>query len=177
MVLPTVLSLRSRFFPPRLEYVDLPSRHLSTRLEPPRLSAGYCSVKLGAFKGDRASSKMYATLSGAVRLSPLVKQLGSLIPPADLGQILGHPELVKREANRSFLLSSQFPIGGFGKEPEDYPDPYHSYLALAALALSHSSSREENLGLKELDPRWNVSVDMAEWFRREMARIKGDDIR
>lgn len=64
-------------------------------------------------------------------------------------------------------------MGGFGKEPEDYPDPYHSYLALAALALSHSG--EYGMVLKPLDAQWNLSSDTAEWLRREMTRVKEDD--
>ncbi|CAD6583531.1 MAG: hypothetical protein TREMPRED_003586 [Tremellales sp. Tagirdzhanova-0007] len=84
--------------------------------------------------------------------------------------IAGHSRLVDRDADRAFLLSAQSPIGGFGKDPEDHPDPYHSYLALAALALSHSEYG--GLGLRELDPAWNVSVQTAEWLRSEMARVK-----
>lgn len=70
----------------------------------------------------------------------------------------------------SFLLSAQSPMGGFGKEPEDYPDPYHSYLALAALALH--DERDSRLALKRLDAKWNVSAETAEWLRREICRVK-----
>lgn len=59
-------------------------------------------------------------------------------------------------------------MGGFGKEPDDYPDPYHSYLAIAALALRPNP----DLDLKALDPRWNVSVETAEWIRGEVAKQK-----
>ncbi len=79
--------------------------------------------------------------------------------------------MINKEADRAFLLSAQFPMGGFGKEPEDYPDPYHSYLALAALALSHSG--EYGMVLKPLDAQWNLSSDTAEWLRREMTRVRG----
>ena len=85
-------------------------------------------------------------------------------------QIAGRSGLVDQDADRAFLISAQSPLGGFGKEPEDYPDPYHSYLALAALALSHSG--HGGLGLSELDAEWNVSVQTAEWLRREIARVK-----
>ncbi|WVQ93900.1 hypothetical protein IAU59_000978 [Kwoniella sp. CBS 9459] len=87
--------------------------------------------------------------------------------------ILGQGAIMNKEADRSFLLSAQFPIGGFGKEPEDYPDPFHSYLALAALSLTHSANDDVGLGLKALDVRWNVSVETADWLRAEIARIKG----
>ena len=93
-------------------------------------------------------------------------------------QLLGGE--MNHEANRQFLLSAQSPIGGFGKEPEDMPDPYHSYLALAALALAGpkgavldgmGSDGKHSLGLKRLDPLWNVSQDTAAWLKGEMKRI------
>jgi geranylgeranyl transferase type-1 subunit beta len=59
-------------------------------------------------------------------------------------------------------------MGGFGKEPEDYPDPYHSYLALAALAIMRGG---RELGLAELDVRWNLSHESADWLRKEIERI------
>jgi geranylgeranyl transferase type-1 subunit beta len=49
--------------------------------------------------------------------------------------MLGRPELVSREPSRKFLLTqTQHMIGGFAKVPGGPPDPYHSYLGLAALA-------------------------------------------
>jgi geranylgeranyl transferase type-1 subunit beta len=74
---------------------------------------------------------------------------------------------IDHDANRSFLLSAQSPIGGFGKDSDDMPDPYHSYLALAALAMSPDS------GLKPLDALWNVSEETASWLQREMDRVLG----
>ncbi|WWD05999.1 hypothetical protein V865_004084 [Kwoniella europaea PYCC6329] len=91
--------------------------------------------------------------------------------------ILGHSNLINRDADRTFLLSAQFPLGGFGKEPEDYPDPFHSYLALAALSLTHSelNAKDDNdgLGLKALDVTWNVSLETAQWLKDEISRVKG----
>ncbi|OXC71124.1 hypothetical protein AYX13_00542 [Cryptococcus neoformans] len=89
--------------------------------------------------------------------------------------VLGRDDLIDHDANKAFLLSAQSPLGGFGKEPEDYPDPYHSYLALAALSLSLNCSgedKENNFGLKTLDVRWNVSAETAEWLQREITRVK-----
>jgi len=60
-------------------------------------------------------------------------------------------------------------MGGIAKEPEEYPDPYHSYLALAALS---SGDRNANLGLKVLDARWNVGKDTVDWLKEEIVRIK-----
>lgn len=85
-------------------------------------------------------------------------------------QILGQGGLVHSAEDVSFLLSAQSPMGGFGKEPEDYPDPYHSYLALAALAIH--DERNLQFGLRRLDAKWNVSVETADWLRHEMDRIK-----
>ena len=72
-------------------------------------------------------------------------------------------------ADRAFLSSAQSPIGGFGKDPDDMPDPYHSYLALAAMALAPEQDGE----LKRMDARWNVSEEKRLWLKAEMARIKG----
>lgn len=83
-------------------------------------------------------------------------------------KILGHNDLINESTNRSFLLSAQSPMGGFGKEPEEYPDPFHSYLALAALAIMGTG---RGLGLGELDVRWNISKGAAEWLREEIKRV------
>lgn len=78
-------------------------------------------------------------------------------------QTLNHAELVNSPANLSFLLDAQSPIGGFGKAPEDFPDPFHSYLALAALALT--PARDE-LGLKAIDAVWNLPFDVRDYLLR-----------
>lgn len=80
-----------------------------------------------------------------------------------LRQTLSHAALVNAPANTSFLLNAQSPIGGFGKAPEDFPDPFHSYLALAALALT--PARDE-LGLKEIDAVWNLPPAARDWLLR-----------
>lgn len=59
--------------------------------------------------------------------------------------------------NTAFLLDSQSPLGGFGKAPDDYPDPFHAYLALAALAMTPA---REQLGLARIDPVWNLAPDV-----------------
>ncbi|ODO11775.1 hypothetical protein I350_00559 [Cryptococcus amylolentus CBS 6273] len=88
--------------------------------------------------------------------------------------VLGHGNLISHAENQDFLLSSQSPFGGFGKEPEDYPDPFHSYLALAALSLSslESSVEQASLGLRELDVKWNCSRETARYLLEEIRRIK-----
>ncbi|KAK1921276.1 terpenoid cyclases/protein prenyltransferase alpha-alpha toroid [Papiliotrema laurentii] len=81
--------------------------------------------------------------------------------------ILGQANVINRSADTEFLLSAQSPMGGFGKEPEELPDPFHSYLALAALSLHD----EPQLGLKQLEPKWNISAETASWLREEVNRI------
>lgn len=72
-------------------------------------------------------------------------------------QALGNADLVSEAENTAFLLNAQSPMGGFGKEPDDYPDPYHAYLALAALTMT--PARDE-LGLREIDPVWNLGPEI-----------------
>ncbi|KAK3788326.1 hypothetical protein RRG08_025057 [Elysia crispata] len=51
-------------------------------------------------------------------------------------EMLGVLDLTDVTFNRSFVLSAQSPItGGFSKYPNHSPDPLHSYLGLAGLAL------------------------------------------
>jgi geranylgeranyl transferase type-1 subunit beta len=90
------------------------------------------------------------------------------IEPSTEIQILGHNDLINEPPNRSFLLSAQSPMGGFGKEPEEYPDPFHSYLALAALTIM-DCGRE--FGLGKLDVQWNISEGAAGWLRKETERV------
>lgn len=107
--------------------------------------------------------------------------------------------LFNESANVPSLLLSQSRFGGFGKSPDDDgPDLYHSYLAIAALAMmenpdpdSHSgeasasdgvvgdeqekekeSGLRSRFGLKKLDPLWNVSVETKAWMREEIRRVK-----
>ncbi len=64
-------------------------------------------------------------------------------------------------------------------------DPFHSYLAIAALAMldaeesgssgdiavEGSLSAACDLGLKPLDAAWNVDVETKAWLVREMQRV------
>lgn len=68
----------------------------------------------------------------------------------------------------SYIASCQFKFGGIAKFPGDHPDPYHTYLSLAASALY---PLPETLGaatwlLPALDPLLNATRDTAEWARR-----------
>ncbi|KAL3417867.1 prenyltransferase and squalene oxidase [Phlyctema vagabunda] len=67
--------------------------------------------------------------------------------------ILGQGQLVDSGSSRRFLLEqTQHRIGGFGKQPGNPPDIYHSYLGLAALATVKEST------LKDFDPVLCISV-------------------
>ncbi|KAJ9101154.1 hypothetical protein QFC21_003372 [Naganishia friedmannii] len=108
-------------------------------------------------------------------------------------RVLHGKALFDMEANTRALLDSQSPMGGFGKAQGDYPDPYHSYLALAALSMNEHEPKSVNttitestetntgasiatevaaeqprlpsLGLKALDPQWNVAMDTRAYIR------------
>lgn len=67
-------------------------------------------------------------------------------------EMLGVLDLTNVTFNRSFVLSTQSPItGGFSKYPNHTPDPLHSYLGLAGLALIG----EPNVG--PIFPALNIS--------------------
>ncbi|EJC98499.1 terpenoid cyclases/Protein prenyltransferase [Fomitiporia mediterranea MF3/22] len=95
-------------------------------------------------------------------------------------------DFVERLTHARFLSRCQFRLGGLAKAPGAHPDPYHTYLALAALALyppypSNSSSslppdsrhdtegdgklkrERESWNLARLDPLINASVETARW--------------
>ncbi|KAG7539620.1 hypothetical protein FFLO_03496 [Filobasidium floriforme] len=82
-------------------------------------------------------------------------------------------------ANSQALLGAQSPIGGFGKAAGEFPDPFHSYLALAALAMneetlineSESGSGSMILDLQPLDPVWNVTRNTRAYLESALARL------
>ncbi|KAL7420298.1 geranylgeranyl transferase type-1 subunit beta [Cryptotrichosporon argae] len=76
-------------------------------------------------------------------------------------------------ANTAFLLGSQHPVGGFGKAPADFPDPFHSYLALAALALAADPKARAAWELGEVDVRWNLRRETSGWLESELRRTRG----
>jgi len=83
---------------------------------------------------------------------------------------------VDNDANGAFLLECQYKHGGMAKEPGEPPDPYHTYLSLAALSLYPPSERHlselPNRGslwsLKELDPLLNLRSNTALWARQHI---------
>ncbi|KAI6130013.1 terpenoid cyclases protein prenyltransferase [Pisolithus croceorrhizus] len=80
--------------------------------------------------------------------------------------ILEAKELVSELSIASYIASCQFKFGGIAK----FPDPYHTYLSLAASALY---PLPETLGattwlLPPLDPLLNATRDTAEWAKRHI---------
>ncbi|EGW34182.1 uncharacterized protein SPAPADRAFT_59614 [Spathaspora passalidarum NRRL Y-27907] len=55
-------------------------------------------------------------------------------------------------------------FGGFGKDIESNPDPFHSYLAIASLSLWN----KEKFGLKEVHPVLVISQESYNYFKREV---------
>lgn len=54
-------------------------------------------------------------------------------------------------------------------------DPYHSYLAIAALAMTdndEASAEKGSLGLVDLDPVWNVSRATKTWLEGVLRGIR-----
>ncbi|KAF5335025.1 hypothetical protein D9758_016190 [Tetrapyrgos nigripes] len=110
-------------------------------------------------------------------------------------KILGKSHLVDSRALVSFLADCQFRFGGIGKAPGENPDPYHTYLALAALSMytpfrsrPHPSTsgvpaeplainagvdtvNDPNLStwtLDPLDPLINAREETARWAREKV---------
>ena len=67
---------------------------------------------------------------------------------------MDHLDLAELGPCLSFLQRTQSKFGGFGKEEDDFPDPMHTYLAIAALSLFEI----EGMDLAKLDPLLNIPV-------------------
>lgn len=96
--------------------------------------------------------------------------------------------LLEPSLDQRWLLSCQHPVyGGIAREPGAVPgtidlpapsndvglnpsfrlplaDVYHTYLSLAALSLGGAQSSE----MRQLDPRWNVEVGVAERIKKRI---------
>ncbi len=76
-------------------------------------------------------------------------------------KILGAAPLVDAPALQSFIQACEFRYGGIAKAPGEMPDPYHTYLALAALTMYAE-------GDVDLDPLLNARTETAEWARKQI---------
>ncbi|TPX34505.1 hypothetical protein SmJEL517_g02860 [Synchytrium microbalum] len=66
-------------------------------------------------------------------------------------KLLDAYHFVDKAANERFLATTESQMGGFGKEPQSYPDLLHSYLGLAGLAIGDFHD------LKSLSPALNIA--------------------
>ena len=68
-----------------------------------------------------------------------------------------------KKKEHAFLLACQDSrLGGFAKEPNNYPDIYHTYLALCALAMGDFDP------LKQVDIALNTSLDTLNHLRSHL---------
>ncbi|KAJ6622692.1 terpenoid cyclases/protein prenyltransferase alpha-alpha toroid [Mycena sp. CBHHK59/15] len=88
-------------------------------------------------------------------------------------QILGEQDKVDAYALAQFVAACQFPFGGIAKAPGEHPDPYHTYLSLAALAMY--APRLENhvrsygqWEFEPFDPLLNARMETARWAREHI---------
>ncbi|KAI9485896.1 MAG: geranylgeranyl transferase type-1 subunit beta-like protein [Benjaminiella poitrasii] len=67
--------------------------------------------------------------------------------------ILDSFNMIEHNKLKEFLIECQFKLGGFGKDPDSYPDLLHSYMGVAVLSLM------EEPEVKPLNSALNVSMD------------------
>jgi len=89
--------------------------------------------------------------------------------------ILGTGDLIDANANAEFISKCQFKYGGIAKFPEERPDPFHTYLALASLSLSPPSgdvkaASDATWIVQELHPVINARTETAEWAMRNVKK-------
>ncbi|KAI0783426.1 terpenoid cyclases/Protein prenyltransferase [Abortiporus biennis] len=89
--------------------------------------------------------------------------------------ILGASPFVNSTTLTTFLSSCQFKFGGFAKAPNERPDPYHTYLSLAAISLFPPPSEnkddpnyEEWKNVSRIDPLLNATLETEKWIRRHV---------
>ncbi|KAJ6554922.1 terpenoid cyclases/protein prenyltransferase alpha-alpha toroid [Mycena vulgaris] len=85
-------------------------------------------------------------------------------------QILGAQDKLNAYAFTQFIAGCQFPFGGIAKAPGLHPDPYHTYLALAAVAmyaprLANSAKGYGQWDFTPFDPLLNARVETVRWAR------------
>lgn len=78
--------------------------------------------------------------------------------------LLGKPNLINKEAAMNFLLdkTQNRAIGGFNKtsDPDDYPDPLHSFLGLACLSLLTNDMPTSESKLQKFDPQLVIPLNI-----------------
>ncbi|KAG6852461.1 hypothetical protein C0991_011763 [Blastosporella zonata] len=94
-------------------------------------------------------------------------------------QILGASDLVDKHKLAVFLASCQFKYGGIAKAPREHPDPYHTYLSLAALAMYSPAPlmgdhiHAASWVFEPLDPLLNAREETARWAKKHIPAPRG----
>jgi len=87
-------------------------------------------------------------------------------------KILGASAFLDKQRLARFLDQCQFKYGGISKAPGEHPDPYHTYLSLAAISLYPPDVSDEKIAaswrLSPLDPYINATVETAEWAKQHL---------
>ncbi|KAJ6581449.1 terpenoid cyclases/protein prenyltransferase alpha-alpha toroid [Mycena capillaripes] len=88
-------------------------------------------------------------------------------------KVLGTPELIDAELHARFIASCQFKYGGIAKVPDEDPDPYHTYLSIAALTVYPPNVPGEGAVSKSwefdtLNPLLNASGETIRWVREHV---------
>ncbi|KZV92530.1 terpenoid cyclases/Protein prenyltransferase [Exidia glandulosa HHB12029] len=86
--------------------------------------------------------------------------------------VLGHADLVDTERNAAFLALCQTKYGGLAKAPDELPDPFHTYMALASLSIyppdlsaTQDDAVKASWKLGQMDPMLNATLETAAWAR------------
>ncbi|KAK7054301.1 geranylgeranyl transferase type-1 subunit beta [Paramarasmius palmivorus] len=88
-------------------------------------------------------------------------------------KILGASELVDYRSLSKFVAECQFKFGGIGKAPGEGPDPYHTYLSLAATSIypppsDSNGAPRATWELDTFDPLLNARDETARWIREHI---------
>ncbi|KAI0060411.1 terpenoid cyclases/Protein prenyltransferase [Artomyces pyxidatus] len=82
--------------------------------------------------------------------------------------ILGDRALLNTPAMAAFLASCQFNFGGIAKAPGTTPDPYHTYLSLAAVAIAPPETEDGSWRLQPLNTLINATTDTVKWAKEHI---------
>ncbi|KAI0049451.1 terpenoid cyclases/Protein prenyltransferase [Auriscalpium vulgare] len=83
--------------------------------------------------------------------------------------IIGGKSLINTAAMAAFLADCQYKFGGISKAPGEHPDPYHTYLSSAALAIAGLDTEDASWGLQPLDTLINSTVPTLQWAKGHLA--------
>jgi len=148
-----VASLALASYATKREYLALTERQLTIRwlLQNQHSSGGFCG------RTGKLADTCYCFWCGAAL------------------KILGAYELVDSFALANFIGRCQSNFGGIAKSPEEYPDPYHTYLSLAALSMYHISAPGDDACQSwhffELNPLLNARTETIAWIRKHVSLL------